>query len=204
LARAHAILVTPDSKAAVVLSYPNGPGQASLLTAIRLVRHTVRWSVKAGDAERMAVTPDGRFIWLTDPVHDVVTVVRTATDRVVKRIRVLSFPWSLAITPDGKTVFVGASDPATGIAEVVPIATATGTAGAPILLGPDGGTVNAIAFTPDGRTAYLAVSSITGEVIPMSTSTRTLGTPVPVGPNPTVIVIARTRPVMYVLSSNYP
>jgi YVTN family beta-propeller protein len=69
---------------------------------------------------------------------------------------------------------------------VRPIRTATGTALAPIEAGrsPD-----AIAITPDGRTAY--VTSIrSGTVTPIRTATNTALPPVRTGRNPDAIAIA--------------
>jgi hypothetical protein len=54
------------------------------------------------------------------------------------------------------------------------ISTATNTAGKPIRIGTLGG----LAFTPDGKTAY--VEGHTGAIIPISTATNTPGQPIPV------------------------
>jgi YVTN family beta-propeller protein len=149
----------------------------------------------------MAMTPDGRLIYLADYSDSTVTVVRTATNTILKRIHV-SFAFSLAVSPDGKTVYAGGADPNTGNPEVVTIATARNTTSRPILLGQDGGVVKTIAVTPTGRTAYFAISSIGNFIVPMRTATRTLGTPIPVGPDPTAIAIARYGSAMYVVSTN--
>jgi YVTN family beta-propeller protein len=68
---------------------------------------------------------------------------------------------------------------------VTPISTATGTAGKPIKVGlfPD-----AIAITPDGKTAYVA-SSGPGTVTPIRTATGTAGKAIKVGSYPSAIAI---------------
>ena len=60
---------------------------------------------------------------------------------------------------------------------MTPIATATNTAGTPIPVGND---PDAIAITPDGKTAYV-LSYDAGTVTPIATATNTAGTPIPVG-----------------------
>jgi YVTN family beta-propeller protein len=70
-----------------------------------------------------------------------VTAIRTATNRVVRAVKVGHVPFAIAITPDGKTAYV--ADNAAGM--VTPIRTATDKALKPIKVG-----LNpvAIAITP--------------------------------------------------------
>jgi len=192
------MLVTPDSRTAFVLSAGN-PTQGDLLTPIQIASGTARKSLVLPSPQvTMAMTPDGRLIYLADYYDGIVTVVRTDTNTIVRRLHVYS-AFSLAISPDGKTVYAGGNDPNTGIPEVVIIATARNTTSTPILLSQQGGVVNTIAVTPNGRTAYFAINSF---VIPMRTTTRTLGTPIPVGPDPIAIAIARHGSAMYVVNAN--
>jgi DNA-binding beta-propeller fold protein YncE len=89
----------------------------------------------------------------------------------------------IAITPDGKTAYVANG----GAGSVTPIATATNTAGPPIIVG--GTFVGYVAITPDGKTAY-ANSGFTTRVTPIDTATNTAGTPITVGFNPDQIVVS--------------
>jgi YVTN family beta-propeller protein len=66
---------------------------------------------------------------------------------------------------------------------VIPIATATNTAGPPIPAG-----AGVIAITPDGKTAYIT-NQISGTVTPITTATNTAGPPIPVGTDPFWIAI---------------
>jgi len=68
---------------------------------------------------------------------------------------------------------------------VVPIATATNTAGTPI---PVGRAPSAIAITPDGTTAYVA-NFLSGTVTPIDIATNTAGAPIPVGIYPRAIAV---------------
>jgi YVTN family beta-propeller protein len=70
-----------------------------------------------------------------------VTPIRTATNTALKAIKVGSFPFAIAITPDGKTAYVANADSGT----VTPIRTATRKPGKAIKVGTD---PSAIAITP--------------------------------------------------------
>jgi DNA-binding beta-propeller fold protein YncE len=74
-------------------------------------------------------------------------------------------PATVYVSYPGKYHFAGT---------LAPISTATNTAGQPIRIGTLGG----LAFTPDGKTAY--VEGPTGAIIPISTATNTPGQPIPV------------------------
>ena len=69
---------------------------------------------------------------------------------------------------------------------VIPIDTATNTAGAPITVG---SVPRAIAITQDGKTAYVLTFNIAYQqalatVTPINTATNTAGTPIPIGTGP--------------------
>jgi YVTN family beta-propeller protein len=194
--------VTPDSRTAFVLSIDGTAKKGDLLTPIRIGTGTVTKSLVLPSPQvAMTMTPNGRFIYLADYFDGTVTVVRTATNSIVKRIHV-SFAFSLAMSPDGKTVYAGGANPITGIPEIVTIATASNKAAAPILFGQDGGVIDTIAITPDGRTVYFTVSSTGNFIVPLHTATKTLGPPIRVGPDPMAIAIARHGSIMYVVNSN--
>ncbi len=68
------------------------------------------------------------------------------------------------MAPDGKTLYVGAAAPGTGAGEVIPISTASNTAGAPVTVSPDGD-ITALAVTPDGSAVYAALG-FNDELVP--------------------------------------
>jgi DNA-binding beta-propeller fold protein YncE len=136
---------------------------------------------------------------------NVVIPVNTATNTPGKPIHVgmhsSAFDPSgmIAVTPDGKTVYVtyGTNSEPTGTSGVIPISTATGTPGRPIHLRTSTFTWrrwrsaeirgrNAlhdpyfIAVTPDGKTAYVTFPG-SGTVTPISTATNTPGRPIHLG-----------------------
>jgi YVTN family beta-propeller protein len=195
------LLVTPDSRTVFVLSFGL---RSDLLSQLRLVTGKVMRSLKLPSGQNaMAMTPDGRLLYLANPGDNTVTVVKTTTNTILSRVRV-NLAWSLAISPDGKTVYVGCADQLTGDPEVVTIATATNQPSSPVLLDQsNSGTVDAVAVGPDGRTAYFGISTIGGFVVPMNTATRTLRAPVPVAPEPTAVAIGQHGSTVWIISSNF-
>jgi YVTN family beta-propeller protein len=84
-------------------------------------------------------------------------------------IKVGHSPCSMAIAPDGRTVYVTNQMAGT----VTPISTRTNRAGKPIKVG---FMASVIVFTPDGRTAYVGTANT---VVPFNTATRAVGKAIP-------------------------
>jgi len=82
---------------------------------------------------------------------------------------------------------------------VVPISTATNTAGQPI---PVGRTPFGIAITPDGKTADVVNGNdgARGSVTPISTATNTVGPPIKVGQSPDAIAVTPDGKTAYVIN----
>ena len=79
------------------------------------------------------------------------------------------------MTPDGKTLYVTNYE-GRPVDTIVPISTATNTAGKPIRVGSP---ADALAITPDGKTLYAASSTATrNTVTPISTATNRAGKPI--------------------------
>jgi DNA-binding beta-propeller fold protein YncE len=103
--------------------------------------------------------------------HDVgwIVPIRTATNVPGRPIRLAGQPTgAVAITPDGKTVYVTVAD------AIVPISTATGRPGRPIRIA--GVEPADIVMNPDGKTAYVT-GMFSNTVVPISTATNTPGKP---------------------------
>ena len=81
---------------------------------------------------------------------------------------------------------------------MTPIATATNTAGPPITVG---GGPQAIAITPDGKTAYVT-NFDSDTVTPIATATNTAGPPITVGHGPDAIAITPDGKTAYVANGN--
>ena len=192
----QSMVFTPDGKTLYVLT---GTGRKVLLTPVTTATGKVGRPVRLwAPVDAMVMTPDGRFIYASDHYHGIVTVVRTATDSIVTRVKINDAE-ALAMAPDGKTVYAGAADPVTGAGEVVPVTVATNTASPPITVSPDGD-VTAIAVTPDGATAYAALG-FNDEVVPVSTASQAVQTPIPVGVHPALLTMTRDGSTLYVVNS---
>jgi YVTN family beta-propeller protein len=165
------------------------------------------------------VTPaDGAIAYVIYQNSGTVTPIRTATNTALPPIKVGRCASAIAIAPDGKTAYVlttkcarahhtrssgfGPQLPIQRTSNhsgtwIVPIRTATGTALAPITVG---GIPDAIAFTPDGKTAYVLTTNgnaDSGMVTPIRTATNTALPPIKVG-NPGAMAITPDGKTAYV------
>lgn len=94
----------------------------------------------------MAVTPDGRTVYVSGDAGSSVSVIDTATDRVKSTIEVGKTPHGLALTPDGKLLAIAVY----GEDKVAFVDTATGKRiGEASVAKP-----HTIAIRPDGSVAY--------------------------------------------------
>jgi len=100
--------------------------------------------IKVGGAPTfIAVTPDGRTLYVADLDLGTVTPITVATKTPGKPIKVDGAPVGIAVMSDGKTLYV--SDGRRGQGTVTPITVATNTPGKPIKVG---GAAGFIAITP--------------------------------------------------------
>ena len=98
-------LMASRAEAAPFLYVANGsnPGTVSVIdTATNMVVATIT----VGSSPGIAVTPDRKHVYVTNPSSNSVSVIDTATNTVVKTITVGSNPFGVAITPDGKHAYV--------------------------------------------------------------------------------------------------
>ncbi len=142
----------------------------------------------------LAITPDGRTVYVVNVISNTVTPISTATNTAGKPIKTWSRPVAIDITPDGRTAYV--LDSSEGFqGSVIPITTATNTRGKPIKVG---NYPTAMAMTPDGRTLYVANTSA-HTVTPISTATNTAEKPIKVGSGPSAIAITPDGKTAYVV-----
>lgn len=131
--------------------------------------------------------------YVVNSASDTVTPISTVTGQAGPAIPVGPKPGAIAITPNGKTAYVGPADFSPSPA-LIPISTTTNKAGPAIPLTGDS---FIIAITPDGKTVYVASSSY-GTVTPISTATNKAGPPIPTGVVISAIAITPDSKTVYV------
>ena len=114
----------------------------------------------------LAITPDGRFVYVTNLGSRTVSVISTASNTIITSITGFNDPQSIAITPDGEFVYV--ANAGTGSVIVIEVASNT-IISTPALTGAFGYTA-AIAITPNGKYAYVSSDSDV-KVIDIATNT---------------------------------
>lgn len=129
-----------------------------------------------GSIVQLLVTPNGKTVYVLNSLGTV-TPISTATDRLGKPIILGPGYGDMALTPDGKTLYLlWRGYPSS---RVIPIATSTDRPGKPISLGM---LAIAIVVPPDGSSAYaigtLGADNQEPEIIPFSTATNTPGNPI--------------------------
>jgi DNA-binding beta-propeller fold protein YncE len=156
----------------------------------------------------MLLSRDGRTLWYAS-ADDQLVAVNLATGAVRMRIRVKPYPVALAMTPDGRTLYVavagsgGRGDPD----EVLPVDTATGTAGPAILTGGD---TDCMAMAPDGRTLYVVMEhpgsngepSGPGWITPITLATHHARRSIGVGYAPLGAVITPDGSTLYIANQD--
>jgi YVTN family beta-propeller protein len=133
-----------------------------------------------------------QYAYVTNETSNSVSVINTQNNRVVgPPISVGGGPFSIAITPDGRSAYVASL----GLGYVSVVDTQLGqVTGSSI---PVGQYPDAIAINPDGTRAYVA--SMTGTVSVINTKTRSLvGSPIPVGEQPEGIAVTPDGGSVYV------
>jgi YVTN family beta-propeller protein len=142
----------------------------------------------------VAVTPDGRKVYVANITDGTVSVISTATNTVTgSPIPVGTTPYGVAVTPDGSKVYV--ANRGDGTVSVIRTATNTVT-GSPI---PVGGFPAGVAVTLDGSKAYVGNHGAGGTVSVIRTATNTvIGSPIPVGTTPYGVAVTPDGSKVYV------
>lgn len=185
--------VTPDGK--TIWASDGTDTVTAISTATNKAEKTITVvHGRAGITVQVLANPNGKDVYVLDSLGTV-TPISTATYQPGTPIRLGRYsPDWMAITPDGRTLYVAGSGTqpvarpgARSMSDVIPIDTATGTAGAPIHVP---GQAFGITITPDGRTVYVwgeSATSLTSiirpstQVTPIPTATNTPGITVTVG-----------------------
>jgi len=163
------MVMAPDGKTAYVL-YLSRPGGETAVRPVSLVTGTVGRPIPLGIAwgGQMAITPDGRTVYVASAHSGAVWPISTATNTRGRPIRIREAS-SIVFTSHGRTAWVLGAGSKSG-QTATPISTATNMPGTPIRVGSRD---DQVVFTPNGKTAYdLAVPRA---VTPISTATGKAG-----------------------------
>lgn len=189
-----AIAISPDGKMAYVANGPYGP--VGTVTPIVLSTGTALKPITVGrEPLALAITPDGKTLYVLNAESRTVTPIVTATGHALTPIPVGANLHALVMSPDGKTVYVQGPQNL-----IMPISTATNTAGPPIP-----GTANdgsfAMTITPNGKT--LVAANFNGDTVTaVRLATGHAGRPVPVGHTAYQIAVTPDSALAYVATGN--
>jgi DNA-binding beta-propeller fold protein YncE len=213
----NAAVVTPDGKTLYVLDF------AGAVVPVSTHTRTAQAAIPVpGNPTSLAISPDGATLYVTSENARVLTPISTATNTAGTSVpvctdggtfgtgstaTVLTDVLSVAVTPNGKTLYVGCVSydliAEQGNGYLIPIDVATGTQGTHISF------VNEpvdLAITPNGKTLYVAGQasgdhSSGSTIVPIDTATRTIGMPLPVTGGASSIVIGPDGRSAYVGAS---
>lgn len=144
----HTMAVTADGRTGFTANEPEGS-----LTRIDLVRRAfvAKYTVGPGPTEGIAVTPDGREVWMGFLKDGEVRVVDGNTGALLATVKGVMSPERLALSPDGRRAVI--SDRGCKVLQVVDVRTRR-------VLGPIAGlsgSVGAAKVLPDNRSAVVAI-----------------------------------------------
>ncbi|MFD4641973.1 hypothetical protein ACFWN2_32040 [Lentzea sp. NPDC058436] len=108
---ANAVLVSPDGKTVYVATGSSGAGGSrGHVAVVDAANGEVRALIKAGLLPRtLALTPDGKQLFVGDERAKGVTIIDTAKNAVSGRFETEKSPLFLAIDPKGKNLYVAQS-----------------------------------------------------------------------------------------------
>jgi YVTN family beta-propeller protein len=162
----------------------------------------------------IAITPDGTRAYVTygDPNSGVFSLMvisglDTATPTVSQNISLPagSNPYSIAITPDGQTAYIGYEGMGQ-LGVVTGVTTGTPTISSTISL-PVPSAPEALAITPDGSTLYVADAGVDGDhiqtVVGVETATPSMGASLPLSSGAFPVTVAITPDGKYAYVGEY-
>ncbi len=147
------------------------------------------------EPDAMAITPDGTTVLVLTSTG--VTPVDAATNRAGKPVAIQGV-YGLAVAPGGGTAYVLATPDPDQQGFVVPVDVRAGTLGKPIKVGLS---PRQIAFTPDGKMAYVT-NYASESVTPIRLADGRAEPPIAAGKMPARLVVSPDGKTVYVLDPN--
>jgi YVTN family beta-propeller protein len=180
---------TPDGRTCYVANWGTTASAGDTVTPIEVTgggsSGRVLPSIKVGlHPNWVAVTQDGKTAFVANKGSSSITPINVASNTAGAAIQVPGPPIEMQISPNGRTAYVAIAGSSPEVDEVVPfdLSTTPATAGAAIKL-PAGTQPHWIAFTPDGKTAYV-VGNGDSTVTAINVATGTPASPIKVTPDP--------------------
>jgi YVTN family beta-propeller protein len=165
-----------------------------IFSVINTATNTVADTTNVGGAPQgVAVTPDGKKAYVTDPANNRIDVIDTATNNITATLNVNVWPIGVAVNPAGTKAYV--TNLRSSTISVVDIATNSFTAWVNVGYHPRGVTV-----TPDGAKAF--VTNTDNETVSViDTATNTVINTVNVGTNPFGVAVTPDGSKVYVANN---
>lgn len=181
--------IATNFKGNIVYSLSEGGG--GLISKINASTYQVINSSKVGGSpQAIAITPDDRYMYVTQANTNTVLLVDASTLASIKSIPVGSNPDAVAVSPDGRFAYVANN----ASASVSVISTASDTVIKTISVGSE---PQAIAVSPNDKIAFVTNYG-SNSVSVINISSLSVINTIPVGTNPTGIVILPNSTKMYV------
>jgi YVTN family beta-propeller protein len=147
----HMLVVTPDGGRLYTANIGSNSVSAIDLKVAR-DRPAITLIAVGNQPEGIAISPDGREVWVGQNGDGGISILDTATNKVKERVQVGGVPIRVRFTPDGKRVLVSEAQGG----EVVVLDAATRKEVKRLSVG---GTPVGILVSPDGRRAFVGTTA---------------------------------------------
>ena len=177
------VAITPDGRFAYIANRA-AKTVTVLDTTVNKVTATI--PVTAGPPQFIAFSPDGSRAYVSvyndDKTINLAVVINTRTTKPLQEIPVEQKPYALAVTPDGKSVWVPSHD--AGAIDIIDVASSTVTEKLAVAKNP-----HWVTFSQDGSKAYVA-NHESNVLSVIDVASRAVVTTIPVGTSPHSVAVS--------------